>query len=189
MTPTAAPSVHDFDFIHGRWTVEHRRLKARGVGANDWDCFPSTSYCEPRLGGLANVEEVDCPARGWTGLAFRLFDIETQEWTVRWVNSTNGVLQPPVRGRFHAGRCVLEGPDTDEGRPIIAHGQLKTNEYVSENGERRSDLEMTATAVGLDLTRCRVAYEGSSRVTRSTDAPQTGVTAPTTGDSGEAAAA
>lgn len=120
MTPTAAPSVHDFDFIHGRWTVEHRRLTARGVGANDWDCFPSTSYCEPRLGGLANVEEVDCPARGWTGLAFRLFDIETQEWTVRWVNSTNGVLQPPVRGRFHAGGCVLEGPDTDEGRPIIA---------------------------------------------------------------------
>lgn len=120
MTPTAAPSVHDFDFIHGHWTVEHRRLTARGVGANDWDCFPSTSYCEPRLCGLANVEEVDCPARGWTGLAFRLFDIETQEWTVRWVNSTNGVLQPPVRGRFHAGGCVLEGPDTDEGRPIIA---------------------------------------------------------------------
>ncbi|MDZ4112263.1 MAG: DUF1579 domain-containing protein [Brevundimonas sp.] len=120
LTVATPSAIHDFDFIHGRWTVEHRRLKARGLGANEWDSFPSTSYCEPRLGGLANVEEVDCPARGWTGLAFRLFDIETQEWTVRWVNSTNGVLQPPVRGRFHAGGCVLEGPDTDEGRPIIA---------------------------------------------------------------------
>ena len=120
MTPAAPSAIRDFDFIHGRWTVEHRRLKARGVGANDWDCFPSTSYCEPRLGGLANVEEVDCPARGWTGLALRIFDIGAQEWTVRWVNSTNGVLQPPVRGRFDADGCVLEGPDSDEGRPIIA---------------------------------------------------------------------
>ena len=122
MTPAtpAAAAIHDFDFIHGRWTVEHRRLKARGVGADDWDCFASTSCCEPRLGGLANIEELDCPARGWTGLAVRIFDIEAGEWAVHWANSTTGVLQPPVRGRFHGGGCVLEGPDTDEGRPIIA---------------------------------------------------------------------
>lgn len=42
------------------------------------------------------------------------------EWSVRWINSLNGQVQPPVRGRFNADGCVLEGPDSDDGRPIIA---------------------------------------------------------------------
>lgn len=49
-----------------------------------------------------------------------------------------------------------------KGRPVIAHGQIKTNEYVADNGERRADLEMTATTVGLDLSRCAVSYLGAT---------------------------
>ena len=114
------PEIHDFDFIHGCWTVDHRRLKQRGVGANDWDLFAATSFCEPRLDGLANIEQVDCPARGWTGMAVRAFNIEAREWFVYWISSLNGVMQPPVRGRFGTDGCVLEGADTDDGRPVIA---------------------------------------------------------------------
>jgi hypothetical protein len=78
----ALPEIHDFDFIHGRWNIANRRLKQRGVGCQDWDEFPSTSNCEPRLDGLANVEQVDCPARGWTGMAVRSFDIPAREWAI-----------------------------------------------------------------------------------------------------------
>lgn len=116
----APPEVHDFDFIHGRWTVLNRRLKALGVGSDDWDEFPSTAWCEPRLNGLANVEQIDCPARGWTGMAVRSFDISAREWVIYWISSQNGVLQPPVRGRFDATGCTLEGPDQYDGRPIVA---------------------------------------------------------------------
>ncbi|GAB88191.1 single-stranded DNA-binding protein [Gordonia rhizosphera] len=52
-----------------------------------------------------------------------------------------------------------------KGRPIIAHGQIRTNEYVTADGDKRSDLEMTATAVGLDLSRCVVSYQGTSAFT------------------------
>ena len=83
----ALPEIHDFDFIHGRWTVEHRRLKTRNADADDWDVFPSTSYCEPRLGGLANVEEMDCPTRGWIGMGVRTFDVEARLWSVHWVRA------------------------------------------------------------------------------------------------------
>jgi len=116
----ALPEIHDFDFVHGRWTIANRRLKIRGVGGDVWDEFPSTSWCEPRLGGVANIEQVDCPARGWMGMAVRTLDVATRQWSVHWVNSLDGVVQPPVRGRFNADGCVLEGPDTDGARPVIA---------------------------------------------------------------------
>jgi len=118
--PASPPEIHDFDFIHGSWTVANRRLGTLGVGANDWDAFPSTARCEPRLGGLANVEQVDCPARGWTGMAVRSFDIPAGEWVIYWINSQNGVLQPPVRGRFDSEGCTLQGPDFHDGRPVLA---------------------------------------------------------------------
>lgn len=116
----ALPEIHDFDFIHGRWTIANRRLKQWGVGADDWDEYPSTSNCEPRLGGLANIEQIDCPARGWTGMAVRSFDIAAREWAIYWVSSADGALQSPVRGRFNADGCVLEGADTHNDRAIVA---------------------------------------------------------------------
>ncbi|HEX8470541.1 MAG TPA: DUF1579 domain-containing protein [Brevundimonas sp.] len=114
------PEAHDFDFIHGQWTVANRRLKTRGVGADDWDVFASTAFCEPRLGGLANVEEVSCPERGWTGMAVRAFDREQGQWSVWWISSLTGQLQTPVTGRFGSDGCVLEGEDLDGDWPIRA---------------------------------------------------------------------
>ncbi|GAB18039.1 single-stranded DNA-binding protein [Gordonia effusa NBRC 100432] len=48
-----------------------------------------------------------------------------------------------------------------KGRPVIAHGQIKTNEYVASDGTKRQDLEMSAASVGLDLSRCVVTYRGT----------------------------
>jgi single-strand DNA-binding protein len=59
-------------------------------------------------------------------------------------------------------RRLIDGaaPVVAKGRPVIAHGQIKTNEYISESGERRADLEMTASVIGMDLSRCTVSFEG-----------------------------
>jgi len=112
--------VDAFDFLYGRWTVGHQRLKQRNAGCREWDLFTSPQLCEPRLGGVANIDELDMAERGFAGMSLRLFDVEAREWAVYWVNSRDGKLQPPVRGRFEGPRCVLTGPDTDDGRPIIA---------------------------------------------------------------------
>ncbi|MGV9412430.1 single-stranded DNA-binding protein [Nocardia sp. NPDC003693] len=40
------------------------------------------------------------------------------------------------------------------GDPIIAYGQLRSNEYTTRDGVERTDLEMRATALGPDLGRC-----------------------------------
>lgn len=114
------PQIADFNFQFGRWTVAHRRLRARGVGCDDWDAFDSTSHCRPQLGGVANIEEQICIAHGWMGMALRTLDLATGEWSIYWINDADGRLQPPVRGRFQGGVGRFEGPDTDAGRPIVA---------------------------------------------------------------------
>jgi hypothetical protein len=115
--------VTDFDFLTGAWDVSHRRLRRRGVGSDDWDTFSSTSWCEPRLGGLANVDQVDCPDRGFSGLTLRVFDPVAEQWSIWWVSSTVGRLEPPVTGGFDGtsgggASGVFEGADTDGGRPV-----------------------------------------------------------------------
>ncbi|MFT3662859.1 MAG: single-stranded DNA-binding protein [Gordonia sp. (in: high G+C Gram-positive bacteria)] len=47
------------------------------------------------------------------------------------------------------------------GSMIIAHGQLHTSEYTGNDGVGRQKLELTATAIGLDLARRQPAAPGS----------------------------
>jgi hypothetical protein len=110
--------LHDFDFLTGTWDVAHRRLVERWVGSDDWDCFEGSTTCEPRLGGVVNVEQGDFPSRGFSGLALRVFDPESRQWSIYWVDSRRGRLEPPVVGGFDGAIGVFEGVDTDEGRPV-----------------------------------------------------------------------
>lgn len=117
---SALPQAHEFDFLFGRWTVVHHRLTARGVGSDDWDISHGTAFTEPRMGGITNIEQHDCPERGWRGVALRTLDLNTGDWSIYWISDRDGRLAPPVVGRFHAGGCRLEGPDMDGSRSILA---------------------------------------------------------------------
>lgn len=108
----------DFHFLYGRWAVAHRRLKARGVGCQDWDAFEGVAFCQGLMGGLCNVDENDMPERGVQGLTFRTFDIASRQWGIYWVSSDGGALQPPVFGRFENGEGRFHGEDVDGGRPV-----------------------------------------------------------------------
>jgi hypothetical protein len=115
-TPTGL--VTDFDFRFGDWHVENRRLRQRWVGCDDWDVFDGTGRCEPRLGGVANVDDMDCPTRGFSGLTVRVFDPAARQWAIYWASSTAGRLEPPVRGGFNGTIGIFEGPDLDGDSPI-----------------------------------------------------------------------
>ena len=109
-----------FDFLHGRWRIAHRRLKQRHVGSRDWDAFDATAACEPRLGGLVNVEEIAMPTRGSSGVSLRSFDLATGLWSIWWISSLEGRLRPPVTGSFENGVGVFEGDDLDGDQPVRA---------------------------------------------------------------------
>jgi len=108
----------DFHFLYGRWSVEHRRLTARGVGADDWEVFHGSAFCQGLMGGLCNIDENDFPECGLQGVSFRTFDIEARQWGIYWVNSRTGALQAPVFGRFQHGIGLFFGDDVDGDRPV-----------------------------------------------------------------------
>src|ERR1700749_1629707 len=58
------------------------------------------------------------------------------------------------------GRLVSGvGASLGKGSPVIVSGQVYTSEYDDRDGIRRSTLEMRASAVGPDLSRCIARVE------------------------------
>jgi hypothetical protein len=111
-------TVNDFDFLFGRWSVHNRRLATRLRDADDWYQFDASAWCEPRLDGVANVDQIDCASEGFSGLTLRLFDTAQKRWSIYWINSRSGVLFPPVHGGFEGTRGLFFGEDSDDGRAV-----------------------------------------------------------------------
>lgn len=115
--PPPRGSVHDFDYFAGAWTTRQRRLQ-RGVGNREWEEFPATLCMTPYLDGAVTVDELYFPTKGWAGVTVRAFDARQGTWSIYWISSRTGRLDPPVVGGFDGDRGDFYGDDTDEGRPI-----------------------------------------------------------------------
>jgi hypothetical protein len=111
-------SPHDFDFLHGEWTVRNRRRADFLDPDSGWEEFRATSRCLPLFDGAANVDEIDMPHLGSKGLTLRLFDQESRQWSLNWSSSRSGKLFPPVVGRFEGGRGEFHGDDTHDGKDV-----------------------------------------------------------------------
>ncbi len=73
-----------------------------------------------------------------------------------WVNDKTLYLSVSCWRKLASGVAA----SVEKGRPVIATGIVRTSEYVTGDGEHRSTLEMSATAVGIDLSRCIVKVHG-----------------------------
>ncbi|WP_295642630.1 hypothetical protein [uncultured Methylibium sp.] len=116
--PPATGRPGDFDFLSGEWKIAHRRLKD-GV----WDNFDGEATVHGLLGGIASVEELRIPARGFSGLGLRLLDTGRGLWADYWVNGKAGVLTPPPSwGSFVDGVGLWDSDEEDGGQPIVVRG-------------------------------------------------------------------
>jgi hypothetical protein len=91
------PRSRDFDFLHGSWKVEHRRLRTRLVGSDDWVAFVGTAECHPVLDGVGNVDQIAQPAPNAEGLP------ETHPRLSRGLTSPNADGEPGEQiAKFHS---------------------------------------------------------------------------------------
>ena len=116
---------HDFDFLVGSWKFHLKRLKRRLDGSTEWVEFDGTTICRKVLDGRAEVEEMNVVSADKLihiqGLALRLYNPESHQWSIYWVNAADGVLeQNPMVGQFSHGRGEFYNQQVYEGRAIYA---------------------------------------------------------------------
>jgi hypothetical protein len=117
----AASSASDFDFLHGRWRVQHRRLQQRLAGCTQWDRFGGTSAFHPLMDGLAHVDDnwLDLPGGAYRAVTLRSFDPATRRWAIWWLDGRHPhQLDTPMIGGFDNGVGTFLADDHFEGRPI-----------------------------------------------------------------------
>lgn len=110
--------ARDFGFLHGRWRIDHYRLKERLTGCEAWEEFSTRLECRPILGGAGNLDEGEFPDGGYHAMSLRLYDRREHTWTIYWITSRSGSIDPGVTGRFTDGVGTFLGTDTHEGTPV-----------------------------------------------------------------------
>ena len=123
-SPTGADAaVHDFDFLAGTWRVQHRRLKDRLAGSDEWQEFGGTSVGRLILDGAGNVDDnvLELPDGTYRAATLRSYDPATRRWSIWWLDGRypRGPLDPPMVGAFSDGVGTFFANDTFQGGPIV----------------------------------------------------------------------
>jgi hypothetical protein len=122
LTASPTSSQHDFDFLTGKWKMYHRKLKSRLSSNNDWiDLESMDENYGSILNGIGNTDLYKAVFDGkhFEGFTLRLFNPQTRLWSLYWVASNSGVLDPPVVGSFENNIGHFFCKDTFNGKSII----------------------------------------------------------------------
>ncbi len=109
LTASSASSVSDSDFLVGKWKMHDRHLNERLANSHEWTEFNSTDENSKILAGNADMDTYstrEFPGQEgnlFEGLTLRLFDPKTRLWSLYWVASNTGKIDPPVVGSFANG--------------------------------------------------------------------------------------
>jgi hypothetical protein len=111
----------DFDFEVGRWKVHHRRLREWLKGSTAWEEFEGISVARKTLGGLGMIDEItnQRPTGLIYGMTVRVFNPQTQQWSMYTANSVQGISAMPMMGSFAQGIGRFHAFEPIEGRCIF----------------------------------------------------------------------
>src|SRR6266478_6448633 len=118
VTASATSSQSDFDFLVGKWKMHNRRLNKRLENCQDWTEFDSWDENTKILSGTADMDTystTEMPGQEgklFEGVTLRLFNPKSRLWSLYWVASNVGVLEPPVVGSFENGVGHFFAKDT-----------------------------------------------------------------------------
>src|SRR5213083_1559175 len=104
---------------------EKGELKITASATSSPSEFDSASEDNNIVGGVANMDiysSTEFPGQEgklFQGITLRLFNLKTRLWSLYWVASNTGVLDPPVVGSFENNVGHFFCKDTFKGKPII----------------------------------------------------------------------
>src|SRR4051812_23326080 len=112
---------HDFDFEIGTWKTQLRRLAKPLSGDTTWVTYSGTTAVRKVWDGRANLVELDVagPAGRIEGLSLRLYNPQSQQWSLNFSNRRGGTLSVPSIGEFRKGRGEFYSHEEYNGRMIF----------------------------------------------------------------------
>ena len=125
ITASATSSASDFDFLVGKWLMHNRHLNKRLENCQDWTEFDSSDVNSKILAGTNDMDTYSTThfpgqeGKCFEGLTLRLFDPKTRLWSLYWIASNTGTIDPPQVGSFENGVGHFFAKDTFKGKPII----------------------------------------------------------------------
>ena len=153
ISPNGANAVedgqHSFDWEIGTWHTDVRVLaEPLSESPDEWLSFKGTSRVRPLMDGRENVVElkVQGPNGRIEGLNLRLYEPQTDRWSLTFVNVRDGLLTPAVYGGFHDGVGEFYGDDRlgelpDQGAlPHLPPGAQQGKVRAGVLRRRRRDL-------------------------------------------------
>ena len=111
----------DFDFLAGRWIVQHKRLRERLAQCTEWDEFTGTTELRTLMGGRVNVDDnvLELPAGQYRAVTLRSFDPNIRQWAIWWLDGRHPhQLETPMVGGFSAGVGTFFADQLIHGRPV-----------------------------------------------------------------------
>jgi hypothetical protein len=114
--------AHDFDFLTGEWETHILRLDHPFTGSTTW--LPMTGKVVTRKvwDGRAFLEEIQADGPGrphFESLTLFLYNPPAHQWSINFVNSSDGTLSTPAIGEFVNGRGEFYDQETYQGRAIL----------------------------------------------------------------------
>jgi hypothetical protein len=134
ITASSTSSASDFDFLVGRWKMHNRHLNKRLENCKEWTQFDSLSDNSKILADTADMDTYSTTqfpgqeGKLFQGLTLRLFDPKTRLWSLYWIASNTGTIDPPQVGSFERHfqretdhRCLPLGR-AEQGAPALGSG-------------------------------------------------------------------
>lgn len=119
--PALADGQHDFDWEIGTWKTHLKRRLRPLTGSTEWVEYEGTSVVTPVWNGRANLVELDVSGSAGKieGLALRLYNPQTHQWSLNFSNSAGGTLARPTIGSFDGTRGEFYNEETLGDRAIF----------------------------------------------------------------------
>lgn len=151
----ARDGQHDFDFEIGTWKTHVRRLVHPLTGSKTWVEMDGTTVVRKVWNGRGNLVELaaDGPSGHFEGLSLRLYNPQSQQWSLNFANASDGTLAQPTIGQFKDGRGEFYDQETLNGRAIfvrfvisgITPNSCRFEQAFSDDGGKTWEVNWIAT--------------------------------------------
>jgi hypothetical protein len=151
----ARDGQHDFDFEIGTWKTHLKRLVHPLTGSTTWVECDGTTVVRKVWGSKANLVELeaDCPGGHFEGLSLRLYNPQSQQWSLNFSNANDGTLGQPTIGEFKNGRGEFYDQEPLNGRAIfvrfvisdITPNSCRFEQSFSDDGGKTWEVNWIAT--------------------------------------------